>query len=239
MKILYIFPHPDDESFGPVGAMHDHIQDGHEVYLLTLTKGGATKIRFKLGLNIEEMGEVRYLEMRAVEAVLKLTGMTVWDFIDSGLKEMDPRILEAAIQRHIQEIKPDIVVSYPVHGISGFHDHLITHAVVKRAYLEMKDNGADYLRRLAFFTVREIEKSWIQANGFRLKNSEDAVIDCIMNLEEEHIDMMRNCLNCYVTYQSVIKETDIIRRLGTKLYFEFFNEDFKPPIKKITNHLPI
>ena len=149
-KILYIYPHPDDESFGPAAAMHSQIKQGHEVYLLTLTKGGATKQRFKLGLSVEEMGEVRYKEMLEVEKVLGLSGMTVLDFPDSGLKEMDPRILEKTIQEHIQQIKPEIVVTYPVHGISGFHDHLITHAVVKRVYLEMLDNPVNFLKRLAF-----------------------------------------------------------------------------------------
>ncbi|PIT92498.1 MAG: hypothetical protein COU08_02200 [Candidatus Harrisonbacteria bacterium CG10_big_fil_rev_8_21_14_0_10_42_17] len=39
-KFLYIFPHPDDESFGPAQAIAKHIEEGDEVHLLTLTKGG-------------------------------------------------------------------------------------------------------------------------------------------------------------------------------------------------------
>ena len=69
-KILYIFPHPDDESFGPAAVMYSQIGKGHDVYLLTLTKGGATQQRHKLGLTVEEMGEVRYREMQEVEKVL-------------------------------------------------------------------------------------------------------------------------------------------------------------------------
>ena len=69
MKILYIFPHPDDESFGPAHLMSKQRRDGHDVYLLTLTKGGATKQRHKYGYSIEEMGEIRYKEMLDVEKV--------------------------------------------------------------------------------------------------------------------------------------------------------------------------
>ncbi len=36
MRILYIFPHPDDESFGPARAMAAQRRQGHDVYLLTL-----------------------------------------------------------------------------------------------------------------------------------------------------------------------------------------------------------
>lgn len=94
MKILYIFPHPDDESFGPARAMHKQLRQGHEVYLLTLTKGGATKVRHKYNYTIEQMGEVRHKEMLNVEKTLGLTGMTVLDMPDSGLKDMDPRDIE-------------------------------------------------------------------------------------------------------------------------------------------------
>ncbi len=125
MKILYIFPHPDDESFGPAHAICKQLREGHEVYLLTLTKGGATKQRFRFNYSVEEMGEVRYKEMLCVEKVLGLSGMTVLDLPDSGLKEMDPRDIDKVICEHIEKIKPAVVVTYPVHGVSGFHDHLL------------------------------------------------------------------------------------------------------------------
>ena len=67
---------------------------------------------------MEEMGEVRYREMLEVEKVLKLSGMKVLDFPDSGLKELDSRILEQAVQKHIEEIMPSIVVTYPIHGVN-------------------------------------------------------------------------------------------------------------------------
>ena len=58
MRVLYIFPHPDDESYGPAVAISRQRRQGHEVYLLSLTKGGATKQRFKYGYSVAEMGEV-------------------------------------------------------------------------------------------------------------------------------------------------------------------------------------
>src|SRR5688500_7528198 len=114
MKILYIFPHPDDESFGPARAMYKQQREGHEVYLLTLTKGGATKQRHKYGYSVEEMGEARHKEMLDVAKVLKFRGMTVLDLPDSGLKEMDPRDIEKAVKDEIEKIKPDVVVTYAV-----------------------------------------------------------------------------------------------------------------------------
>ena len=108
MRLLYILPHPDDESFGPGPIINKYIREGHEVHLLTLTKGGATKQRFRLNLSIEEMGEVRYKEMLDVEKLLRLTSMTVLDLPDGGLKEMDPREIEKIVEEYILKIKPNI-----------------------------------------------------------------------------------------------------------------------------------
>ena len=66
-RILYVYPHPDDESFGPAAVMYDQVREGHQVYLLTLTRGGATKQRFRLGKSIDEMGAIRFKEMLKVQ----------------------------------------------------------------------------------------------------------------------------------------------------------------------------
>ncbi|HGJ65680.1 TPA: PIG-L family deacetylase [bacterium] len=237
-KILYIYPHPDDESFGPAAVIHSQIKKGHSVYLLTLTKGGATQQRHRLGLTIDEMGEIRYKEMLEVEKVLGLSEMTVLDFPDSGLKEIDVRIIEQAIKNHIKKIMPDIVVSYPVHGISGFHDHLVTHAVVKRVYLELKDHGCNFLKRLAFWTLLDSgEPTWIANDMPRLKLTEEALIDCIVTLKDDDIQAMRDALNCYVTYRETIKKSGVIEKVGNKAYFEIFGEDFKPVLDDLTSYI--
>lgn len=237
MKVLYIFPHPDDESFGPAAAMWDQLRQGIEVYLLTLTKGGATKQRHRLNLSVEAMGEVRYQEMKQVEKVLGLTEMTVLDLPDGGLQEMDPRELEKIVQAHIERIRPTVLVSYPVHGVSGFHDHLIMHAVVKRVFLTMREQGANYLKRLAFITIPDNGKSVFQEFGFRMKQSPEHLIDCIMPLSEEHIAKLKEALLCYTTYQDTIKEARVIENIGNTLYFEFYGEDCRPPVKSITEGL--
>ena len=117
MQALYVFAHPDDESFGPARAMSKQRRQGHEVYLLTLTRGGATRQRHKYGYSIAEMGEVRYKEMLDVAKVLDMSGMTVLDLPDSGLKEMDPREIERVVAEHIQALEPQVVVTDAVHGI--------------------------------------------------------------------------------------------------------------------------
>ena len=234
MRLLYIFPHPDDESFGPAAAIHSQIAEGHEVYLYTLTKGGATKQRFKLGLSVKEMGEVRFKEMLEVEKTLGLTGMNVDDFPDNGLCEMDPRIIEEAVKKEIIRIKPNIIISYPVHGISGFHDHLVMHAVIKRVFVEMKEDRADYLKRLAFITLPDEGGETFINGRTRLKRSDPDSIDCIMPLKKNDINAMKDALACYATYKETIEKSGVVESIGDRLHFELFMEKFNPPLAKLT-----
>lgn len=234
MKILYIFPHPDDESFGPAPAMSKQRREGHEVYLLTLTKGGATKQRHKYGYSIEEMGEVRHMEMLEVAKALDLSGMKVLDLPDSGLKEMDPRDIEKVIKDEIERIKPDVVVTYAVHGISGFHDHLVDHAVVKRAFVELKDK-APYLKRLSFFTMTE--EAAKKQKHFSISGSKDEEIDCVYEVDDIDIENTRKALDCYVTFKETIDASKIKDQLYKDMNFEIYRESYSPKLKNLFEKL--
>ena len=227
MKILYVFPHPDDESFGPGPAMAKQRRQGHEVHLLTLTRGGATRQRHKYGYSVQEMGEVRYKEMQCVAKVLDLSSMTVLDLPDSGLKEMDPREIEAVVTAEIERLQPQVVVTYAVHGISGFHDHLVAHAVVKRAFVELVER-VTYLKRLAFFTITE--EGAAKSPHHRLNGSKTQEIDCAFEVDEIDVERGRRALDCYVTYQDAIQQADIKNRIHGPVMFEMYGEDHDPPL---------
>lgn len=242
MRFLYVFPHPDDESFGPALAIAKQRRQGHEVHLLTLTRGGATRQRHRLGLSVEQMGEVRYREMQRVAEVLDLSHMTVLDLPDSGLKDLDPLGLEEVVRGHIDRSRPDVLVTYPTHGVSGFQDHLVTHAVVKRVFCELRAfaGGADETlwapHRLAFFTLRASE----EPDGiFRLQVSNDEEIDCVVEVAPEDLERARAALACYETYRETIAEADPLRRVGTGVCFEIFGESHQPPLDDLTAGLSV
>ncbi len=231
MKYLYVFPHPDDESFGPALAMSAQKREGHEVHLLTLTRGGATRQREKYGYTIERMGEIRLKEMERVRDVLQLDSLEVLDWPDGGLDDVNPLKLERDITDRVAEITPDILVTYAFHGISGHPDHLVTHASVKRVYCTLRTSGMDnFLRRLAFFTLLPSEDSGLSA-------SSPEQVDCIVPVDEQDVETARRCLECYETYQDVIEEHDPLRRIGSAVPFEIFRERFDPPLSSLTGGL--
>ncbi len=234
MRILYIYPHPDDESFGTAHVMSKQKHQEHEVYLLTLTRGGATRQRHKYGYSVQEMGEIRFREMEQVAKVLQLDSLTVHDLPDSGLKNMDPRTIEHIIEDEIQRLRPQVIVTYAVHGISGFFDHLVSHAVVKRVFVEMKELLPE-LQRLAFITVTEEEAGKVTL--FHLQGSKEEEIDCVVEVTDQDIQKARQALDCYVTFQETIEKSGIKDFLSHRVPFEIFQENFTPPIKDLFENL--
>ncbi len=203
-SFLYVFPHPDDESFGPAPAMARQVREGHAVHLLTLTRGGATKQRHRLGLSVEEMGEVRKREMDAVARTLRLDTLAVLDLPDGGLAALDPRAIEAAVAERIAAVRPDVVATYAVHGISGHPDHLVAHAVVKRAFCAARE-GAGGPRRLALFTLVEGEMEGAQPH---LRGLPAAEVGARVTFTAEDRAQAEAALACYETYATVVAEHD-------------------------------
>lgn len=224
-RILYIFPHPDDESFGPAAAIARQRRQGHEIYLLTLTRGEATSQRQKLGVSKEKMGEIRLEEMRAVERILDLAEMTVLEYPDGELERMDPLDLEEVVRRHIERLRPDVVVTYATHGISGHPDHLVTHAVVKRVYCALRRDGAAFVRRLALFTVPDdVERP------AHLRGTPREDLGCIIPVDEFDLQRGRDALAAYETYREVVEAHDPMKTVRDGVCFVLFREDHEPPL---------
>ncbi len=232
MTFLYVFPHPDDECFGPAPAIARQLREGHAVHVLTLTRGGATKQRHRLNLSVEEMGVVREEEMRCVEATLGLTSLQVLDMPDGGLADMDPRLIERSVARRIEEVRPDVLVTYAFHGNSGHPDHLVTHAVVKRAYCEARERGGA-MRRLALFTLVEGEMAGAAEH---LRGLPAHQIGARIGYSADDRALAGSALNCYATYAETIAAHDplsIVDQSGVAFTI-FCDPPTDPPLDDLT-----
>ena len=101
----------------------------------------------------------------------------------------------------------------------------------------MKDAGANYLKRLAFFTVPDGGGPTFSAGGMRLKHSAEKNIDCIVKCSADNREMMNKALDCYVTYQDTIAASGVRQSVGNTIYFEIFGEDHKPTLKELTDKI--
>ena len=98
MKIVVIAPHNDDEILGAGGTMAKYAKQGHEVVVCEVTAGDLDN-------------EMVQLQKREAIASHELMGVKT-HFMDLpvvGLREMTSRDLNAAFQRHLLALAPDIV----------------------------------------------------------------------------------------------------------------------------------
>jgi LmbE family N-acetylglucosaminyl deacetylase len=233
---LYVFPHPDDESFGPAPGIARQRREGHDVHLLTLTRGEATSQRHRLGYSKAEMGEARYNEMQDVADALDLQSLVVQSYPDGGLAECNPLVLEDEIAGHVHRTEPDVVVTYPVHGISGHPDHLVTHALVKRVVCALRADGVPYPRRLAFFTLPEAPEGADRPD--HLQHSPAGLIDAVVPVEDADVARAEDALDCYVTYRPVIEKHQPLSAVRESVAYELFGESPEPRLDDLLAGLP-
>lgn len=234
--LLYVFPHPDDECFGPSPGIAQQLRTGHDVHLLTLTRGEATSQRERLELTKEEMAETRYGEMQDVADTLGLTSMTVLKYPDGRLAELNPLVLENEVATRVHATEPDVVITYPVHGISGHPDHLVTHSVVKRVACGLWRDGAAYPRRLAFYTLPPAPEDADRPE--HLRHSPTELIDCAYAVSHDDLKKGREALYCYETYLPVIEKHTPLASGGDEMTFELFDETHDPPLSSLLENLP-
>lgn len=148
--IFFIYPHPDDESFLTGGSIAS-LAHGEQalVHLYTLTKGERSRHAARLGITPEELGRRRAGEVREAARILGIHGFTQGGYPDGGLRDLDPRVIERDISARIRELRPDVLVTFDVQGGSVHPDHITMHHVVKRVFVELREELPN-LRRLAF-----------------------------------------------------------------------------------------
>lgn len=232
MRVLFVFPHPDDESFGPGPLLWKLRRTGHEAHLLTLTRGEATKQRERLGLTKEAMGEVRLAEMEDVARTLELASMEVLALPDGGLPDLDPRRLEALVEEHVARVQPHVLVTYAVHGISGHPDHLVSYAVVKRVFCAQRGHAG--LQRLALFTLPPADDDRRAAH---LKSSPWERISVVEPVSDEDLTRGHEALACYRTYQEVVKAHEPLAQVVRGVCFELFGETPPAPLHSLFDGL--
>lgn len=149
-KVLIVFPHPDDDTFTIGGLLQLFEQNNVEYNVLTLTKGGAGKSCIDLeGKNISEVREGEY--RKALNQMrLKLSHFHLLDFEDGKLIETTTEI-ENFLAMYMDNVKPDILITYDNSGMTGHPDHII---ISKILFELAKSKDVD----LYFFAVNFLEK---------------------------------------------------------------------------------
>lgn len=123
MKILLVFAHPDDESYGPGGTIARYAQEGAEIHLLTMTRGESGNLGPCKSLPRDEVAKLRTAELQCAAEQLGVQQLIIGDFPDGKLNE-SAGDAKAFIRDRLRQIDPDVVITFHDRGITGHPDHI-------------------------------------------------------------------------------------------------------------------
>ena len=133
--VLFAFAHPDDETFTCGGSIARYADQGNtRLVLYCATRGEAGKTAGVCAP--EELGDVRTEELKRAGEILGLDRIILRDHGDGRLKDLPEGMLSRDIGSVIESIKPDVIITFPPHGISGHPDHRAIQKAALQAVLE-------------------------------------------------------------------------------------------------------
>ncbi|MDF1500630.1 MAG: PIG-L family deacetylase [Anaerolineales bacterium] len=146
-KLLAVFAHPDDESFGPGGTLALYAKQGVAVHLICATRGEVGETPADLGERTDEnIARLREDELRCAARALKLEEVHFLDYRDSGMPGADtnrhPRALASAPVEQVADkiavlmrrIQPQVVITFDPIGGYRHPDHVAIHDATARAF---------------------------------------------------------------------------------------------------------
>lgn len=132
-KLLAVFAHPDDESFGPGGTIAKYASEGVEVHLLVATKGEEGQQGDRWLGEISDLGDWRAHELRGAARVLGIKKVEFMGYHDGSLSEGILPELSNKIAKKILEFLPDVILTFDQGGVSWHLDHIAIHKATSRA----------------------------------------------------------------------------------------------------------
>ncbi|HXE58223.1 MAG TPA: dephospho-CoA kinase [Gemmatimonadales bacterium] len=130
-RLLAVFAHPDDESFGPGGTLARYADAGVDVHLLCATSGERASRRAGLAAP-RALARRRERELLRAAEVLGLRGVRLLRRGDGTLRADDPEG-PAAVARVLGEIRPQAVIAFGAGGITAHPDHVAVGAWARAA----------------------------------------------------------------------------------------------------------
>jgi len=125
LKLLAIFPHPDDETLGLGSTLARYSTEGIETHLVCATHGEMGWYDSE-GPNpgFEGVGEIRTEELNCAAQNLGLHSVNFLDYIDGYVDKANPVEIIGKLVSHIRRIKPQVVVTFSPEGAYGHPDHI-------------------------------------------------------------------------------------------------------------------
>lgn len=131
-RLCAVFAHPDDESFGPAGTLARYAEEGVEITLVTATSGEAGEVH-NVPTAPENLAALRERELREAMNALGVQDIRLLHLPDGRLADRMDDLYQAVVGA-LREIRPQVIITEDIQGITGHPDHIAVTQTVVRAF---------------------------------------------------------------------------------------------------------
>lgn len=124
--MLLVFAHPSDESFTAGGTIAKYTASGWKVHLVIATNGEKGQSGTFTWAKDQALADLRKKESDAAARILGIQEVVYLSQPDGELSSLSPGTLEDPIMQKIEELKPDIVITYDTTGFDNDPDKIKT-----------------------------------------------------------------------------------------------------------------
>lgn len=123
MKVLFIFAHPDDETFASGGTIAKLVREGHIVNVITATTGQAGQTGEYGKITPDQLGKIREKEQAEAAKILGISETLYLGLMDGDLINHPVDELVKMLIPLIEKENPDVVITFEKNGGSNHPDH--------------------------------------------------------------------------------------------------------------------
>ena len=142
--LLAVFAHPDDETFRCGGTLALLAQRGVRVHVLTATRGQAGSCGDPPLCSRDELPGVRERELQGACTALGLEPPRLLDYQDGELAEADRETIIAEILAVVDQVQPQVMLTFGEDGLSGHPDHIAIGRYAAEAFHRADEVAALY-----------------------------------------------------------------------------------------------
>nr|ADC35955.1 hypothetical protein [uncultured bacterium 98] len=125
MTVLFIFAHPDDESFCGAGLACWCRERGHDVVLVCATRGDAGKAgRAEISGAPADLAAARARELQTAAGIIGIGDIELFDYRDQHLAEAGVDEIRARLVAAIRRTRADVVLTFDPNGFNLHVDHV-------------------------------------------------------------------------------------------------------------------
>jgi len=134
-----VFAHPDDESFGCAGALALAHDAGRTTRLLVATRGEAGT---QDGSSDPTLAEDREAELICAARAIGLDEVSLLEgYADGGVADQPFDALVEEIAAWLADRRPDAVITFGPHGVTGHPDHIVVGNATRWAVERLAETG--------------------------------------------------------------------------------------------------